>query len=106
MSRHAMKVRNKCGTKTPRPMPDVRVGDVWRSSDPRDSAPWLTVVEVTEERVRVTKHENVQGRWIKRSRMRPTSTGYKLVERDGKQVDEAVQSATLFDPVSAKSEGG
>lgn len=66
-------------------MPDVRVGDVWRDNDPRCALRDLEVVKVTREKV-TAKTDRGRMTTLKRARFRPTSTGYRLVKRDGKAV--------------------
>lgn len=71
--------------KVPKPLPDVQVGDVWEDCDYRANGRRVTVEIVTDIKVRCRK--SVGGTtMIKRDRFKPTSTGYKLVERDGKAV--------------------
>ena len=68
-----------------KPLPDVRVGDVWTDNDPRATRPrTITITEVDGAFVRgVTKERSVR---IARERMRPTATGYRLIERGGQAV--------------------
>ena len=68
---------------------DVRVGDVWADNDKRTAVKGgprtITITEVEDDFVtgRTNTNRTVE---IQRSRMRPTSTGYRLIERDGKAV--------------------
>jgi hypothetical protein len=78
-------------TRGPKPLPDVRVGDVWANNDPRATCVrLLRVKEVLALTVIVIPVggglENARPRDLARRRFKPTSNGYKLVERDGKKV--------------------
>ncbi len=81
--------------------PDVRVGDVWADNDRRQDGRTLKVVHVEDgkARLQVVTNRNAWrpgdpwnqdrvGKYVTVSvaRMRPTSTGYRLIERGGAQV--------------------
>lgn len=73
---------------TKKETPDVRVGDVWADNDPRMAGTGreLRVKHVDAERVRCIEECTGLRTNIARKRFRPTSSGYRLVERDGKAV--------------------
>lgn len=71
-----------------KPLPDVRVGDVWRSCDKRDACHHdYKVLAIDGDRAKCAgafRRSN-----IRLDRFRPTSTGYRLTERDGKPVEQS-----------------
>lgn len=68
-------------------MNEVRIGDVWQDLDsryrnaPPDLARRVRVIAVGDEMVKLENEHTHKITYVKRSRMRPSSTGYKLVER-------------------------
>lgn len=44
-------------------MADVEVGQRWRSDDKREVLPWVTVLEVTAERIRIKRFQRT---WVRR----------------------------------------
>ena len=77
-------------------LPDVREGDVWADNDrrARENPPRKRVVRVNDIYIAVRKVRPDGSPFgtealIQRRRFRPTATGYRLVERDGKPVDGA-----------------
>jgi hypothetical protein len=71
--------------RTPRNLPDVRVGQVWLDNDKRTHRRSLRVVEVPSldvpnpGHVKVTVQDAIGRKYrIRLDRFRPTSTGYRL----------------------------
>lgn len=72
--------------KGPAYRPDVRVGDVWRSGDPRDGSRTIRVTKVAKDSVSyVNTRTDLRGNAL-RDRFNGKKSGYILVERDGAKV--------------------
>lgn len=56
--------------------PEPKVGQIWASNDRRDLGMHRTVVAVSENYVWL---DGLQRTRVRRDRMRPTSTGYRLI---------------------------
>lgn len=63
----------------------VKVGQVWADNDKRSRGRRVTVLEVGDEKALVTT--GVTKTWIRLTRFRPNSTGYRLVSDVGVRRD-------------------